>query len=500
MIAIAGDGGAQMTINELSTAKQLGCNILYIVFNNNLLGRVHFGFHDVEGDYIASPDFAALAEAHGGKGWHVRGPEDVGRALEEAMAFNGVSIVEVTTDPTLKAEMAPLRDMSNFVRRLQSELGDLLPATLLSQDIRKLIQFDFDNDGLLSEQELASARRAISRFRNAPDELLNLLRSGQFFKQGNLTMVKELMLPLDPSPIVLSSDERKEGDSVDLELIGSVGDVLNGTIREELETKSWDASSFSSGFGAASVAGIEAYGESMVVNGHVFARSTDSESPNFYSTQVASKFVSPALICLPSSAAPAFRLEYRGGKNSGGGGGDGQEGMSLSRFVNDVYYQTRTPLYFQGRARFLRADVWALSEAPMKGKRLPDHKSFNMNPGAVLQDCEAFITGVVAMEGGQDSPQSMQDVMFQRMFYKAYMTSGDDDATNAVAKEVLETMKKPIFCHAHVLHLREPVREAQEVTPDKVVGVWHLNADSRLELAELEVFPIGGLVDAPPDK
>ena len=313
-------------------------------------------------------------------------------------------------------------------------------------------------------------------------------------------MVKELMLPLDPSPIVLSSE--RKGDSVDLELIGSVGDVIDGTVREELETKSWDASSFSSGFGAASVAGIEAYGESMVVNGHVFARSTDSESPNFYSTQVASKFVSPALICLPSSAAPAFRLEYRGGKNSGGGGGggDGQEGMSLSRFVNDVYYQTRTPLYFQGRARFLRADVWALSEAPMKGKRLPDHKSFNRNPGAVLQDCEAFITGVVAMEGGQDSPQSMQDVMFQRMFYKAYMTSGDDDATNAVAKEVLETMKKPIFCHAHVLHLREPVREAQEVTPDKVVGVWHLNADSRLELAELEVFPIGGLVDAPPDK
>ncbi len=40
IVAIAGDGGIQMSINEMATLKQMNIQMLLIVFNNGKLGRV----------------------------------------------------------------------------------------------------------------------------------------------------------------------------------------------------------------------------------------------------------------------------------------------------------------------------------------------------------------------------------------------------------------------------------------------------------------------------
>lgn len=105
VVVIAGDGGAQMTIGELATAKQHKCQITMIIFNNHLLGRVHFGFDDVRGDEIVSPDFVALARAYGGDGVHVRCATEVEGALRAARAASGLFVLEVAVDPQLKAEV-----------------------------------------------------------------------------------------------------------------------------------------------------------------------------------------------------------------------------------------------------------------------------------------------------------------------------------------------------------------------------------------------------------
>merc|ERR1712224_447941 len=73
-IGIAGDGAFQMASNELATLKQLKATVVFIVFANRKLGRVHnetWGPPDAEkaqGCQIINPDFCLLAEAHGGKG------------------------------------------------------------------------------------------------------------------------------------------------------------------------------------------------------------------------------------------------------------------------------------------------------------------------------------------------------------------------------------------------------------------------------------------------
>merc|ERR1711971_1499357 len=74
-VVVAGDGAIQMTINELGLVKQLFANssvaykMLVIVFDNEVLGRVKFGFEGALGCELGpSPDFVAIAKGYGGDG------------------------------------------------------------------------------------------------------------------------------------------------------------------------------------------------------------------------------------------------------------------------------------------------------------------------------------------------------------------------------------------------------------------------------------------------
>src|SRR5215510_4697525 len=73
VIAIIGDGGFQMTIQELGTIMQSGVDIKIIILNNNFLGMVRQWqqlFHDKRYSFvdITSPDFVQVA-----KGYHIEG-------------------------------------------------------------------------------------------------------------------------------------------------------------------------------------------------------------------------------------------------------------------------------------------------------------------------------------------------------------------------------------------------------------------------------------------
>lgn len=87
---IAGDGSIQMNIQELATAADYKLPLKVAILNNNYLGMVRqwqdifykgrLAYSDISG-----PDYVKLAEAYGAVGMQVTRPEDVRRALQEAM-------------------------------------------------------------------------------------------------------------------------------------------------------------------------------------------------------------------------------------------------------------------------------------------------------------------------------------------------------------------------------------------------------------------------------
>jgi len=118
-VVVAGDGGIQMTINELGTVKQLFANsqtkhkLLVIVFDNERLSRVYFGFDGAMGCELGpSPDFVGVAKACGGDGATLSSPHELKRAMELAFASEGLFLLHVLVDPSVKADMATFKDKS----------------------------------------------------------------------------------------------------------------------------------------------------------------------------------------------------------------------------------------------------------------------------------------------------------------------------------------------------------------------------------------------------
>jgi acetolactate synthase-1/2/3 large subunit len=101
VVAIAGDGGFQMTLFELATAAIHKLPIKILILNNSYLGMVRqwqelfFENRESGVDLIGNPDFVKLGEAYGIKGWHIRRPADVERILQQALDYNdGPCIIE----------------------------------------------------------------------------------------------------------------------------------------------------------------------------------------------------------------------------------------------------------------------------------------------------------------------------------------------------------------------------------------------------------------------
>ena len=103
-IAISGDGGFMMNIQELTTCVQSDIPIINIILNNAYLGMVRqwqsFFYQEryAEVDLQTQPDFVKVAQAFGGVGYRVRNKEEFTQALNDAIASKKVAIIDVIID------------------------------------------------------------------------------------------------------------------------------------------------------------------------------------------------------------------------------------------------------------------------------------------------------------------------------------------------------------------------------------------------------------------
>lgn len=126
VVSLTGDGGFNMSLGELETARRLGANFVAVVFNNAASGYVKALQHAVygPGSYQSSEliemDYATIAKGFGCHGIRVDDPEKLGAALREGLANTSTPTVIdaiVTRDP---AKMLPAADN----RTLKVQKGD----------------------------------------------------------------------------------------------------------------------------------------------------------------------------------------------------------------------------------------------------------------------------------------------------------------------------------------------------------------------------------------
>ena len=108
VVAVCGDGGFQMTMMELATMKQYKVPVKIVVLRNNVLGLVrqyqHFTYQDrfsvIDlGDSI--PNLEKIAEAYGIRYQLIAAVEDMDSGIEQFLADDEATLMEVIVDPKL---------------------------------------------------------------------------------------------------------------------------------------------------------------------------------------------------------------------------------------------------------------------------------------------------------------------------------------------------------------------------------------------------------------
>ena len=126
--ATAGDGGLQMTIQELATVVQERLPLKLAVLNNGYLGMVRqwqqmFFEGRYSGTPLSGPDFAKVAEAYGVAGLTVTEKAQVVPAIEQAMALDGPVLIDfhIVPEENVYPIVAPGAAIHEMIRRPQPE-------------------------------------------------------------------------------------------------------------------------------------------------------------------------------------------------------------------------------------------------------------------------------------------------------------------------------------------------------------------------------------------
>lgn len=121
---VAGDGGFQMTMVELSTVMQERLPIKIAIINNGYLGMVR-QWQDVfynkrhSGTPLFNPDFVKLAEAYGMKARAVTKKEEVQEAIKEAQDYDGPFLLDFQVEEftNVYPMVGPGKSNADMIRR-----------------------------------------------------------------------------------------------------------------------------------------------------------------------------------------------------------------------------------------------------------------------------------------------------------------------------------------------------------------------------------------------
>jgi acetolactate synthase I/II/III large subunit len=103
VITFVGDGGFQMTIQELGTIMQYKIPVKIVVLNNNYLGMVRqwqdmFFDKNYASTELINPDFVMISKAYGIPSKKVWNREDLKNSLEEMLSAEGAYVLEVAIE------------------------------------------------------------------------------------------------------------------------------------------------------------------------------------------------------------------------------------------------------------------------------------------------------------------------------------------------------------------------------------------------------------------
>ncbi len=139
VIGLCGDGAFSMLMGDFVTAVHYDIPILIIVLNNSKYGFVELEMEAAGypryATELVNPDFAKVAQACGGVGITIKNPKHLRQGLEQALATNKPTIVDVFVNPS-ELIIPPQIDIKNAWLFTQGKIKEML----IEKDIKVLFE------------------------------------------------------------------------------------------------------------------------------------------------------------------------------------------------------------------------------------------------------------------------------------------------------------------------------------------------------------------------
>ncbi|UXR69099.1 biosynthetic-type acetolactate synthase large subunit [Staphylococcus sp. IVB6246] len=106
VVAFVGDGGFQMTNQEMALLNEYNLDIKIVLVNNGVLGMVKqwqdkfFDKRFSQSIFNKQPNFLKMSEAYGVKGFLVDHADELEATLDEAFSYEGPALIDIRISPT----------------------------------------------------------------------------------------------------------------------------------------------------------------------------------------------------------------------------------------------------------------------------------------------------------------------------------------------------------------------------------------------------------------
>ena len=128
VIAIVGDGGFQMTLQELMVVKEYNLPVKIVILNNSYLGMVRQWqemFNEKRYSFVDlthNPDFVKIGEAYGIKSVKLSKPEDLSQ-LEDLLNSNEAVLIDCVVEK--EENVLPMIPAGTSVDQIVGKKGEI---------------------------------------------------------------------------------------------------------------------------------------------------------------------------------------------------------------------------------------------------------------------------------------------------------------------------------------------------------------------------------------
>lgn len=259
----------------------------------------------------------------------------------------------------------------------------------------------------------------------------------------------------------------KNPSPVPVVCIGTVKNVIQGHIPKRLCNRPFNAEDYRCGFELATPLGVESLGETVIVNGHCYTRSTDKASPDYYQTISGRQFISSGLFLIPKNTSASYRLDETF-----------SPAMTLSALHQELYKRIKRPYAFAAFIEFDALHCTAIAKAPIHEQNIFEHQSdYYSKAPQVFNNVSAYVVSAAAdyhTKNNELTPllKSMQAVLYKNPFEK----------------------QQGLTMHAHGVTLHHALNQESNITPDLVDNTWHIFTEkSQVKSVQGDVFIIGDM-------